>query len=257
MKTRLSNERPIPHSDPRGRGRSPGNIVPVVYPSAPQPFLTRTPDLPPGGARDLLVDANLWLLQARTVTRVNFGLPLSQADYSLDPPPDATIRPTLDYKLLDGATVGDRDLGQLSGPELDRWRGGHVGYVPQRLHLIASLSVLDNLLLAPYLAGTTIDRPAAEALLVRVGVGELAARLPETLSQGQAQRVAIARAVINRPLLLLADEPTAALDDAHAAQAISLLTDQADAVGATLVVASHDARIRAAFPHTYALPAGD
>jgi ABC-type lipoprotein export system ATPase subunit len=162
------------------------------------------------------------------------------------------LRPTVGE-----VSVGDQDLARWSGPELDRWRGRHVGYVPQRLHLIASLSVLDNLLLAPYLAGTTIDRPAAEALLVRVGVGELAARLPETLSQGQAQRVAIARAVINRPLLLLADEPTAALDDAHAAQAISLLTDQADAVGATLVVASHDARIRAAFPHTYALPAGD
>ncbi len=89
---------------------SPGNTVPVVYPSAPQAFLTGTPDLPAGAARDLLVDANLWLLQARTVTRVNFGLPLSQADYSLDPPPDARIRPTLDYRLLDGATVGDRDL---------------------------------------------------------------------------------------------------------------------------------------------------
>jgi len=89
---------------------SPGNAVPVVYPSAPQPFLTGTPDLPSASARDILADANLWLLQARTVTRVNFGLPLSQADYSLDPPPDAKIRPTLDYRLLDGATVGERDL---------------------------------------------------------------------------------------------------------------------------------------------------
>jgi putative ABC transport system ATP-binding protein len=151
-------------------------------------------------------------------------------------------------------TVGDRDLSQSSGAELDRWRGRHVGYVPQRLHLVASLSVLDNLLLAPYLAGAAIERAAAESLLARVGVGELAPRLPETLSQGQAQRVAIARAVINRPLLLLADEPTAALDDAHASQAISLLTEQADAVGATLVVASHDARISGPFPHIYVLP---
>lgn len=89
---------------------SPGNVVPVDYPSAPQPFLTGTPDLPAGSARDLLVDANLWLLQERTVTRVNFGLPLPQTDYSLDPPPDARIRPRLDYRLLDGATVGERDL---------------------------------------------------------------------------------------------------------------------------------------------------
>ncbi len=89
---------------------SPGTVVPVVYPSAAQPLLTGTPDLPAGSARDLLVDANLWLLQARTVTRVNVGLPLPQTEYSLDPPPDANIRPRLDYQLLDGATVGERDL---------------------------------------------------------------------------------------------------------------------------------------------------
>ena len=55
-------------------------------------------------------------------------------------------------------TVGDQDLSRWSGPELDRWRGRHVGYVPQRLHLVASLSVLENLLLAPYLAGAGIER---------------------------------------------------------------------------------------------------
>lgn len=89
---------------------SPGNVVPVVYPGASQPFLTGTPDLPAASARDLLVDANLWLLQANTVTRVNFGLPLPQTDYSFDPPPDAKIRPRRDYRLLDSATVGERDL---------------------------------------------------------------------------------------------------------------------------------------------------
>ncbi|HEY6608456.1 MAG TPA: hypothetical protein VI277_04590, partial [Candidatus Limnocylindria bacterium] len=56
------------------------------------------------------VDVNAWLLHAGTVTRVDFGSPSSQEDYSLDPPPDAAIRPTLDYRLLDGATVGDREL---------------------------------------------------------------------------------------------------------------------------------------------------
>src|SRR5258706_11767279 len=76
------------------------------------------------------------------------------------------VRPT-----AGSVTVGERDLAQLSGSELDRWRGGHVGYVPQRLHLIASLSVLDNLLLAPYLAGTGNDRAEAEAFLAKVCVG--------------------------------------------------------------------------------------
>jgi hypothetical protein len=89
---------------------SPGNNLPVSYPSKAQQFLTAKPDLPAGQARDLLVDANLWLLQAATVTRVNFGLPLPQGDFSLDPPPDAEVRPQLDYRLIDGATIGDRDL---------------------------------------------------------------------------------------------------------------------------------------------------
>jgi hypothetical protein len=89
---------------------SPGNSLPVTYPSAPEPFLTDEPDIPATRARDLFVDANLWLLQASTVTRVNFGLPLPQGDFSLDPPPDGAIRNPLDYRLIDGATVGDRDL---------------------------------------------------------------------------------------------------------------------------------------------------
>jgi len=88
---------------------TPGDVIPVRYPGPPEPYLTDRPDLPAAGARDLFVDANLWLLQARTVTRVNFGTPLPQADYSLDPPPDGVLRPDLDYRLLDGATIGDRE----------------------------------------------------------------------------------------------------------------------------------------------------
>jgi putative ABC transport system ATP-binding protein len=88
-----------------------------------------------------------------------------------------------------------------------------------------------------------------------VGVIELSGRFPSQLSQGQAQRVAIARAVVNRPALVLADEPTANLDDMHAAQALELLRGQAIEAGATLVVASHDARVRPLLPHAYTLPA--
>lgn len=89
---------------------SSGNIVPVTYPDPPELFLSEAPDLPAGDARDLFVDANLWLLHAGTVTRVNFGTPLIQEDYSLDPPPDAEIREPLDYTLLDAATIGEREL---------------------------------------------------------------------------------------------------------------------------------------------------
>ncbi|HEX5579699.1 MAG TPA: hypothetical protein VFY43_08550, partial [Candidatus Limnocylindria bacterium] len=89
---------------------SPGDVVPVVYPNPPERFLTDKPDLPARDARDLFVDVNLWLLQRDTVTRVNFGAPLPQEDYSLDPPPDGEVRRPVDYRLLDGATVGDREL---------------------------------------------------------------------------------------------------------------------------------------------------
>ncbi len=89
---------------------SPPAIIPVDYPDPPQPFLTDAPDLDPRNARDLRVDVNAWLLHTDTVTRVDFGSPRDQADYSLDNPPDGAVRPDLDYRLLDGATVGDREL---------------------------------------------------------------------------------------------------------------------------------------------------
>ena len=88
---------------------SPPAVIPVTYPDPPRPFLTDAPDLDPREARDLRVDVNAWLLHADTVTRVDFGSPRAQSEYSLDPPPDADVREGLDYRLLDGATVGDRD----------------------------------------------------------------------------------------------------------------------------------------------------
>ncbi len=89
---------------------SPGDVVPVVYPSEPEPFLLEDADIDPAKARELFVDVNVWLLQAGTVTRVNFGTPLPQTDYSFDPPPDPDVRNPLDYRLLDAATIGEREL---------------------------------------------------------------------------------------------------------------------------------------------------
>ena len=89
---------------------SPPAVIPVTYPNPAEPFLTDAPDLDPRDARDFRVDVNAWLLHASTVTRVDFGTPADQADYSLDRPPDADVRPTLDYRLLDAATVGEREL---------------------------------------------------------------------------------------------------------------------------------------------------
>jgi putative ABC transport system ATP-binding protein len=128
----------------------------------------------------------------------------------------------------------------------DRWRAQRIGVVPQKLHLIESLSALDNVRLAQSLLGRA-DDGAADRALTALALGEQRRRRPSRLSLGQQQRVAIARAVVNRPRLLLADEPTSALDDANARIAIDLLRSAADACGALLVVATHDARIRDRF----------
>ncbi len=132
---------------------------------------------------------------------------------------------------------------QGSGAALDAWRARTVGFLPQRLHLSAALTVAQNLAL-PYLAaGLARDDAAIAAALQRLGLDSaLAGRRPHQLSGGQAQRVALARAVLLSPRVLLADEPTASLDDASAAAALALLHSTAQGCGATLVVATHDAR---------------
>jgi ABC-type lipoprotein export system ATPase subunit len=143
--------------------------------------------------------------------------------------------------------VSGENLGRLDGARLDRWRATTVGIVLQALHLVKHLSVSDNLRLAQYLAQVPQDNARIADTLGALGVSDKAARRPTELSQGEQQRVAIARAVVNRPKLLLADEPTANLDDAAATKVVDLLTEQAARYGATLVLATHDARVKGKF----------
>ena len=152
-------------------------------------------------------------------------------------------------------SVAGQDFGALKPDALDRFRGRHIGIVLQRLHLMASLTVLDNLLLAQYLAGLPQDRARAREVLAGLDLAEKGGARPHELSFGQAQRVAVARAVVNRPGLLLADEPTSNLDDERCAQAYGLLESQARACGATLVIATHDQRIRARMTNQFQLKA--
>ena len=138
-------------------------------------------------------------------------------------------------------------LHALPSKKTDQWRGANVGIVLQALHLVKHLSVRDNLRLAQYLARAPQDDARIAEALDALGVAGKASRRPAELSQGEQQRVAVARAVVNRPKLLLADEPTASLDDAAAAKAVDLLVEQAARHSATLVVATHDARVKARF----------
>ena len=143
--------------------------------------------------------------------------------------------------------VAGENLRNLDGMRLDRWRGATVGIVLQALHLLRHLSVRDNLRLAQYLAHAPQDDARIAETLGALGVADKAARRAAELSEGERQRVAVARAVVNRPKLLLADEPTANLDDRAAAQAVELLLEQAGRHGATLVVATHDSRVKQSF----------
>lgn len=153
-------------------------------------------------------------------------------------------------------SVAGQDLGALSAAALDRFRGRHVGIVLQRLHLVASLTVARNLMLAQYCAGLAQDRARVDGVLDDLGLAGKADAYPHELSHGQAQRVAVARAVLNRPELILADEPTSNLDDANCAQAIELLEGQARHCGATLLIATHDGRLKARFERQMTLPVG-
>lgn len=140
-------------------------------------------------------------------------------------------------------SVAGTALHTLTARQSDAWRGVNLGFVPQRLHLSAALSVADNLALPFIAAGLKPDAARAADLLDRLALTELAQRRPHQLSVGQAQRVALARALMRRPKLLLADEPSASLDDANTAQMLTLLLQAATEQGATLVVATHDARV--------------
>ncbi len=144
-------------------------------------------------------------------------------------------------------------FSSLSASARDRIRGQKIGMVMQKLHLISALSVRANLALAQTLAGVAPNPALIDRAAGALGIADKLDRMPRQLSQGEAQRAAIARAVVNQPMLLLADEPTSALDDANCEAAIQLLLAQAAQHGATLVVATHDARIKQHFLHIVTL----
>jgi putative ABC transport system ATP-binding protein len=139
--------------------------------------------------------------------------------------------------------VSGQSVGMLAAAARDAWRARHIGFLPQKLYLSEALTVADNLGLVFFAAGLPLDKAAVAAALQALNIDSLAARKPSQLSGGQAQRVALARALLLRPGVILADEPTASLDDAACAASLDLLRNCAGELNATLVIATHDARV--------------
>lgn len=147
----------------------------------------------------------------------------------------ALLRPTRGSVRIDGF-----DAGTASERRRAALRRERIGYVFQTANLLPSLTARDQLLLVGHLSGRT-DRAYADELLDAVGVGDKAGRRPHQLSGGERQRIGIARALMNRPALLLADEPTANLDQRRAHEIVELLAAQAHTRKAATVMVTHDA----------------
>jgi putative ABC transport system ATP-binding protein len=140
-------------------------------------------------------------------------------------------------------SIAGKDLNTLQGADLDQFRGQHIGMIFQETHLIKTLNVIDNLVLAQYMAGKAQDKKQCMSSLEKLNIIHIATQFPEQLSRGEAQRVVIARALLNQPSVILADEPTASLDDKNAEAVINLLVSQAQSQQATLFVSTHDSRV--------------
>ncbi len=145
------------------------------------------------------------------------------------------------------------DLTRLSESQRDEFRGRYIGYVFQTHHLLAGFTALENVLLGMTFTGRKHDRAWAEQLLVEVGLSERLHYKPAKLSVGQQQRVAVARALANRPRLVLADEPTGALDSANAQQVLDLIRKLCTEVKASLLLVSHDLDIARQLPRVLTL----
>jgi ABC-type lipoprotein export system ATPase subunit len=152
------------------------------------------------------------------------------------------IKPKDGDVIINGTST--KPMGQA---ELDKFRGQNIGIIFQTAHFVESLSVIDNLMLSPFLSGKNATTADAQAALQRLNIGHKSKEKPRNLSVGEQQRVAIARAVFHKPAVILADEPTSALDDHNANEVINLLEEQAQQTGAALIIVTHDKRLKDRF----------
>ena len=143
--------------------------------------------------------------------------------------------------------LNNTPINTLKNSDLDKFRGKNIGFIFQKHHFLAALNVEENLSLAQDLASVKKDKKAINILLERLNIGDKAKEKTSQLSQGEQQRVSIARAIIHQPKLILADEPTSALDDNNCNEVILLLQEQAKMNNTTLLIVTHDARLKEKF----------
>ncbi|MFD8549074.1 ABC transporter ATP-binding protein [Streptomyces sp. NPDC059649] len=146
----------------------------------------------------------------------------------------------LDRPTSGSVRLAGTEISRMSERRLTALRRSRLGFVFQAGNLLPALTVEDNVLLPMRLAGQRPDRRRAADVLARVGLADHAHRRPGRLSGGQQQRVALARALVTGPEVLFADEPTAALDAATAAEVLGLLRHAVDTLGTTVVMVTHD-----------------
>jgi ABC-type lipoprotein export system ATPase subunit len=141
-------------------------------------------------------------------------------------------------------TIGDTAVHTLRGHALDTFRGKHIGIIFQKPHFVRSLTAMENLLLTQNLSGNHPDKSRVLSLMEQLSIAQNAHKKTHAMSIGEQQRLAIARALINHPDVILADEPSSALDDQNCQQMIELLLQVANHSNANLIVVTHDSRIK-------------
>ena len=151
----------------------------------------------------------------------------------------------LDAPSSGRVTLDGQDLAAIDDARLSDFRARHIGFVFQNFNLMPVLTAVENVEYPLQLLGERRRTAAARAMLEAVGLGAQADQYPNELSGGQQQRVAIARALVHRPALLIADEPTAALDSTTGAQVLELMLALSRDTGTTLVVCTHDRELLA------------
>ncbi|MEA5461230.1 ATP-binding cassette domain-containing protein [Arcicella sp. LKC2W] len=143
--------------------------------------------------------------------------------------------------------INNQEISQLSVSAAADFRAKNVGIIYQKPHFVHALSVMDNLLLSNYLAGKNQAKDKAKHLAESLGFTDHLSKKTTQLSQGEQQRVSIARALMNSPSVILADEPTSSLDDDNCLKVIELLKKQTQEIGASLIVVTHDQRLKDVF----------